>query len=91
MKYCNEIFCMADLNTARVAGGVAGAVERIPGGVQVVTARPGLASTVLMVLVQDEDDGEDEDDDDGDEYDDGDQHVLALRGAQTDLVPGSLS
>ena len=82
---------MAYLNTARVAGGVAGAVERIPGGVQVVTARPSLAPTVLVVLVEDEDDGEDEDDDDGDEDDDGDQHVLALRGAQTYFVSGSLN
>ena len=56
-----------------------------------VTARPSLAPAVLVVLVEDEDDGDDEDDDDGDEDDDGDQHVLALRGAKTDLVPGSLS
>ena len=49
------------------------------------TAWPGLASVVLMVLVEDEDDGEDEDDDDGDEDNDGDEHVLALRGTQADL------
>ena len=56
------------------------------------TAWPGLASVVLMVLVEDEDDGEDEDDDDGDEDDDGDQHVLALGGAQADrtVTPGTL-
>ena len=53
-----------------------------------VTTRPRLAPAVLVVLVEDEDDGDDEDDDDGDEDDDRDQHVLALRGAKTDLVPG---
>ena len=46
-----------------------------------------LGPAVLVVLVEDEDDGEDEDDDDGHQDDDGDQHVLTLGGAEADLVP----
>lgn len=64
-----------------------------PGGVQRVAALQsvavsGLGVGELVVLVEDEDDGDDEDDDDADQDDHGDQHVLALTGADADHAPG---